>query len=389
MFRWIPLVWANMRRRKLRLILTFLSIMVAFLLFGLLQALRTSMGSGVTMAGADRLVMRNKAGLTQPLPLAYYEKIKAVPGVRVAATSSWFGAEYRTPQNPKAQFPMFATQPGPFIEAYPQIKVTPEGADKTWQQDRQGLMVGYLLARQFGWKVGDRIPIRSQIFRKTDNTDSWQFNIVGIYQSGSRFLDGSAYMQFDYFNESLMYAKNIFSTAVIRVYDGKQGMAIGRKIDAMFENSSAATETMTEREWIKHWIDQIGDIGIIVTSVTLAVFFTMLLVTANRMAQSVRERTNEIGVMKTLGFGAMLIIMLVLFESLMLTLSGGLVGLGLAKLLSIILAVLLKETMPGFAIDNSTILLACGLMLAFGLIAGLWPSLMAQRLKVVDALRRV
>ena len=389
MFRWIPLVWANLGRRKLRLILTFASILIAFLLFGLLQALRTSMASGVTMAGADRLTMLNKAGLTQPLPMAYYEKVKAVPGVRMVATSSWFGAEYRTPQNPKATFPMFATQPEAFLEVYPQVKVTPEGAGKNWDHDRQGLIVGYLLARQFGWKVGDRIPIRSQIFKKLDGTDTWQFNLVGIYQSGSPFLDGSAYMQFDYYNEPLMYAKDIFSTAVIRVYDASQSMAIGRKIDSMFENSSAQTETMTEREWIKHWIDQIGDLGIIVTSVTLAVFFTMLLVTANRMAQSVRERTNEIGVLKTLGFGSGLIIVLVLLESLILTLSGGLVGLALAKVLSLGLAFFLKETMPNFAIDNYTIVLAIGLMLAFGLIAGLWPSLMAQRLKVVDALRRI
>ncbi len=388
MFRWIPLVWANLRRRKLRLVLTFASILIAFLLFGLLEALRTSMSAGVTMAGADRLVLRNKAGLTQPLPLAYFEKIKAVPGVRAAASNSWFGAEYRTPQNPKEQFPLFATQPGPHLEVFPQIKVTPAGAGKAWQQDRQGLLVGYLLARKYGWKVGDRIPIRSQIWRKTDNTDTWQFNVVGIYESGSPFLDGSAYMQFDYYNEPLLFGKDMIGSVNIRVQDEKQSSAIAHKIDAMFANSTAETETLSERDWVKHWIAQIGDMTIIVTSVTLAVFFTMLLVTANRMAQSVRERTNEIGVMKTLGFGAGLIVLLVLLESLLLTLSGGLVGLGLAKVLSLGLAFILKDNLPGFAIHGSTFLVALALMVAFGLVAGLWPSLMASRLKVVDALRR-
>ncbi len=388
MFRWIPLVWANLRRRKLRLFLTFASILVAFLLYGLLEALRTSMTAGVSMAGADRLVLRNKAGLTQPLPLAYYEKIKVLPGVRAAAANSWFGAEWRTPQNPHEQFPLFATQPAQFLEVYPQIKVTPADAGKAWQNDRQGLIVGYILARKYNWKVGDRVPIRSQIWRKKDSSDTWQFNIVGLYESGSPFLDGSAYMQFDYYNEPLLFGKDNVGSVNIRVQDADQSAAVARKIDAMFANSTAETETMSERDWVKTWIAQIGDMTIIVTSVTLAVFFTMLLVTANRMAQSVRERTNEIGVMKTLGFGAGLIVFLVLLESLMLTLSGGLVGFGLAKLLSLGLGFFLKETLPGFAIHGSTFLVALALMLAFGLVAGLWPSMMALRLKVVDALRR-
>ena len=388
MFRWIPLVWANLRRRKLRLILTFASILVAFMLFGLLEALRTSLSSGVTMAGADRLVMRNKNGLTQPLPLAYYEKIRSTPGVRAAASNSWFGAEFRTPQNPKAQFPMFATQPDAFFEVYAQVKVAPESAKKAWELDRQGLVIGRLLAQQFAWKVGDRVPIRSNIWRKTDGTDTWQFNIVGIFDSGSPFLDGSAYMQFDYYNEPLVFGKDMIGSVNIRVYDANQSTAIGNRIDAMFANSTAETETSTERDWVKHWIAQIGDMTIIVTSVTLAVFFTMLLVIANRMAQSVRERTNEIGVMKTLGFGAALIVSLVLLESLMLTMSGGLVGLGLAKGLSVVLAFFLKDNLPGFALSGASMLTAIVLMLAFGLISGLWPALMAMRLKVVDALRR-
>ena len=387
MSRWFPLVWANLRRRKLRLVLTFASILIAFMLFGLLEALRVSMSSGVDMAGADRLVLRNKIGLTAQMPLAYYEKIKSVEGVRAVATTSWYGAEYRSPQNPKEAFALFATQPGSLLEVTPQIQLKPEEA-KAWTQDRQALIAGRLLAQKFGWKVGDRISIRSQIWRKLDGTDAWQFNIVGIYTAGSPWLDGGAYMNFDYFNESLMYGRDMIGSAAIRVNDASQAPAIAKKIDALFANSEAETETATEREWIKHWIDQIGDMTIIVTSVTLAVFFTMLLVTANRMAQSVRERTNEIGVLKTLGFGGRLIVGLVLLESLFLTLSAGLTGLGLAWLLSAGMAPLMKDNFPGFVIDGGTFLLGAGLMLAFGLIAGLWPSLMAMRLKVVDALRR-
>ncbi len=387
MFRWLPLVWANMRRRKLRLILTFASILVAFMLFGLLEAMRTSMVEGVNMAGADRLSLRNKAGLTSSMPLAYYEKIMAVDGVRAVATQSWFGAEYRTPQNPKQPFAMFATQPDALLEVMPEIKLKPDEA-KAWLQDRQALLVGAQLARTFGWKQGDRVPIRSQFLQKTDGSNVWEFNIVAVFESGSPWIDGSAYMNFDYYNESLAFLKDMMGSASIRVHDAKQGTAIARKIDAMFANSQAETQTATEREVAKQWQDQIGDMTLIVTSVTLAVFFTMLLVTANRMAQSVRERTNEIGVMKTLGFGATLIVMLVLLESLLMTVSAGLAGIGIAYGLSVVMAPALKGFFPGFALESGSILLAILLMFGFGLIAGLWPSLMAMRLKVVDALRR-
>lgn len=386
MFKWLPLVWANMRRRKMRLILTFASIVIAFMLFGLLEALRTSIDGGVNLAGADRLIVRNNAGLGEPLPMAYLEKIKAIDGVVQAATNTWYGAEFRTPQNPKEEFVMFSTQPAAFIEVTPELDLKPEEA-KAWIQDRQGLIVGATLAQKFGWKVNDRIPIRSTIWRRTDGSDTWQFNIVAIYESGSPFLDQSAYLNFDYFNEALAFGRDMFGTASVRVRNAEQGEATARKVDALFANSMAETETVTEREWAKQWRDQIGDMTIIVTSVTLAVFFTMLLVTANRMAQSVRERTSEIGVMKTLGFSATLIVMLVLLESLLMTVSAGLAGIGLAYGASMIFAPMLKSNFPGFELTGSSIMLAVWLMIGFGLIAGLWPSLMAMRLKVVDALR--
>ncbi len=386
MFRWFPLVWANMRRRKLRLILTFASILIAFMLFGLLEAMRTSMDEGVNLVGADRLILRNNAGLGEPLPMAYFEKIKAIDGVSAAATNTWYGAEYRTPQNPKEEFVMFSTQPAAFIEVTPELNLKPE-EKKEFIQDRQGLVVGTQLAQKFGWKLHDRVPIRSTIWRRTDGSDTWQFNIVAIYESGSPWLDQSAYMNFDYFNEALAFGRDMFGTASIRVSSADQGVNIARKIDALFANSMAETETVTEREWAKQWRDQIGDMTIIVTSVTLAVFFTMLLVTANRMAQSVRERTNEIGVMKTLGFSATLIVVLVLLESLLMTISAGLAGMGLAYAASFVFAPMLKANFPGFQLTGSSFLLAVWLMIGFGLVAGLWPSLMAMRLKVVDALR--
>ena len=182
MFRWLPLVWANMRRRKLRLIFTFVSILLAFLMFGLLDALRTSLSQAVNLAGADRLMCMSKVNITVSLPWAYYEKVKAVPGVRAVAPFNWFGGVYK---DSKQQIQVLATDPEQIVAVYPELKVKPDEFEK-WKNDRQGVIVGPTLANSFGWKVGDRIPIRSDIWRKLDGGDTWEFNIVGIYDaSGS------------------------------------------------------------------------------------------------------------------------------------------------------------------------------------------------------------
>jgi putative ABC transport system permease protein len=272
---------------------------------------------------------------------------------------------------------------------YPEIKLKPEEI-AAWKQNRQGMIVGTLLAQANGWKVGDRIPIRSQIWRKLDGSDTWQFDIVGIYDvDGGGVNKASAFFQYDYFNESLQFGKDMSGMIAVRVDDAKQAGAVAARIDAQFENSPNETKTATEREFVKRLLEQVGDIGSILVSVTAAVFFTMLLVTANTMAQSVSERTNEIGVLKTLGFGGRTILSLVLLESLFLTLTGGIVGLGLAWLLARGVGVAIKDYFPSFHIGVATMIMGVSLMLAFGLVTGAWPALTAMRLKIVDALRRV
>jgi len=385
MFRWLPLVWANLGRRKLRLTFTFISILLAFLMFGLLDALRTSLSEAVNLAGADRLLLQNKINLTVPNPLAYYEKVRAVEGVRAATVMSWFGGMYK---DPSGQIQMQSVYPEQFLEVYPDFILTP--AEKTaFKQDRRALVVGKLLADKYGWKVGQTIPLRSMIWRKADGSDTWQFNIVGIYDvKGSGINKGSAFFNYDYFNESLQFGKDNAGMIAIRVSNPAESDKVAKRIDALFANSPSETKTATERAFLKRFLDQMGNIGLILVSVTTAVFFTMLLVTANSIAESVRERTNEIGVLKTLGFGSREILALVLMESLSLTLIGGLAGLGLAWLGSIILGDLVKDYFPSFGLRDATFLMGIGLMLAFGLITGLWPALTAMRLKIVDALRR-
>ncbi|HEU4590290.1 MAG TPA: FtsX-like permease family protein [Steroidobacteraceae bacterium] len=386
MFRWLPIVWANLKRRKLRLAFTFISILLAFLMFGMLDALRTSLAGVVNVVGADRVLVQSKVNMIVPLPRAYYEKIRATPGVKAAASFNWFGGMYKDAKRP---IQMQATDPDEFLKVYPEIKLKPEEI-AAWKQNRQGMIVGTLLAQANGWKVGDRIPIRSQIWRKLDGSDTWQFDIVGIYDvDGGGVNKASAFFQYDYFNESLQFGKDMSGMIAVRVDDAKQAGAVAARIDAQFENSPNETKTATEREFVKRLLEQVGDIGSILVSVTAAVFFTMLLVTANTMAQSVSERTNEIGVLKTLGFGGRTILSLVLLESLFLTLTGGIVGLGLAWLLARGVGVAIKDYFPSFHIGVATMIMGVSLMLAFGLVTGAWPALTAMRLKIVDALRRV
>jgi putative ABC transport system permease protein len=385
MFRWLPLVWANLTRRKLRFTFTFISILLAFLMFGLLDALRTSLNEAVNLAGADRLLLQNKINLTVPNPLSYYEKVKAVPGVKAATVLNWFGGMYK---DGKQQIQVQAVMPEDFLQVYPDLVLKPEEV-AAFKQDRQGIIIGKVLADTFGWKVGQRIPIRSAIWRRLDGTDTWQFNIVGIYDvKGSGLNKASAFFNFDYFNESLQFGRDNAGMIAIRVDDPANSDKIAARIDAQFANSMSETKTATERAFLKRFLDQMGDIGMILVSVTTAVFFTMLLVTANSVAESVRERTNEIGVLKTLGFGSRSVMTLILLESLSLTLVGGLAGLGLAALVSSGLAGVVKDYFPSFGLRDSTVMVGVVLMLAFGVITGLWPGMSAMRLKIVDALRR-
>ena len=385
MVRWLPIVWANMRRRKLRLVFTFISILLAFLMFGMLDALRTSLSQAVNMAGSDRLLLQSKVNLTVSLPRSYYEKIKASNGVRAAVPFNWFGGVYKDGKQP---IQIQATDPSQLLAVYPELKLPP-AAIEAWKNDRQGLVIGSLLADQYGWKVGDRIPLRSQIWRKLDGSDTWEFNIVGIYDVGSGGVNKrSAFFSYDYFNESLQFGKDQVGMVVIRVANPADSDAIADRIDAMFANSPFETKTATERVFIKRLLEQIGDIGTILVSVTTAVFFTMLLVTANTMAQSVRERTNEIGLLKTLGFSGASILGQVLTESLLLTFAGGIAGLALAWFLANGLGAVIKDYFPSFHLSAGTFIVGGSLMLVFGVVTGLWPALTAMRLKIVDALRR-
>ena len=383
---WLGFIWANLTRRKLRLVFTLLSIILAFLMFGVLDALRTSLDKAVNLTGADRLISISKVSIIDSFPVSHYEKVRGVQGVDSVVHLNWFGGVYK---DGKAQIPVFPMNVDEFFKVYPEVKISPEEFAQ-WKADRQGIVIGQVLAETYNWKVGDRIPIKSSIFRKANNSDTWEFNVIAIYkvENSAGWDNQSAMFHYDYYNESLLFGKDQIGWMTVKVANPDESEAVARRIDALFANSSDETKTATEKAFTKQFMAQMGNIGKILVSVVFAVFFTMLLVTANTMAQSVRERTNEIGVLKTLGFSSGSVLRLVIGEALFLTVLGGLIGFGLAYLFVGGLAGFMKKYFPVFEIAQSTIVTGFVLMIVLGIITGLWPAMTAMRLKITEALRR-
>jgi len=381
--KFLPLVWRSLMRRKLRTLFTSLSIVVAFLLFGALMALKAAFGMGVDLAGQDRLVMIQKVSFIQPLPRSYQGRIAASDGIAAVTHASWFGGIY---QDPKNFFAQFAVEPEPWLQMYPEYAL-PEDRKQAWYANRTGAIVGRSLADRFGWKVGDRVPLQGTIFRTSDDSP-WTFTIEGIYEAGTQGADTTQlFFHYDYLNETRTILKDEVGWYIVRVGDPQQSDVIAGRLDAMFANSSAETKTSTEKAFVQAFAKQIGDIGSILMAILAAVLFTMLLVAANTMGQAVRERTSELAVMKTLGFTDGHLLTLVLLESVLLATVGG--GTGL------LLAWLITQggdptggLLPAFFLPTRDLVLGVGLVLVLGIAAGLLPAWQASRLRIVDALRR-
>jgi putative ABC transport system permease protein len=329
----------------------------------------------------------NKVSIIQPMPVAYVERVRGVVGVEEVASFSWFGGVFR---DGKTQIPVFPTEPKRFLAMYPEIEL-PLEQRLQWVADRQGALIGEGIANRYGLKVGDKLPMRSAIYRQTDGGDTWEFVVRGIYglnQAGAGIDTASVFFHYDYFNESIRRGRDMVGWLVVKVSDPANSLAVSRRVDELFRNSSAETKTSTEKAMAKQFADQVGSIGTILISVVTAVFFTMLLVTANTMAQAIRERTSEIGVLKTLGFSARQVLGLVLAESVTLALSGGLLGLALGHLAVEGMGEAVRQFIPVFELTPRIVLMALALMLLTGIVSGLWPAMSAMRLRITDALRR-
>jgi putative ABC transport system permease protein len=384
--KYLPIVWRNLMRRKIRTIFTLLSIFVAFLLFGYLMAVRSAFNMGVDLAGADRMMVLNKISIIMPLPASYTERVRAIDGVKDVTFANWFGGYYQETRN---QFPNMAVDPESWLRMYPEF-VVPDDQKKAWLADRQGAIIGADTAKRFGFKVGDRIPLQATIFRRPDGR-AWEFNVSGIYDSRIKGTDKTQlFFHWDYLNEVVRSSTfgNRIGWLVIRVNDPEQSPAIAKKIDTMFANSPTETKTDSEKNFVAGWAKQIGNISLITQFIAAAAIFMMLLVTANAMAQSIRERTNELAVLKTLGFGDGRVLSLVLMESCVLALVGGLAGLGLSWVLVTVFGDPTGAFLPAFYLPSRDLAAGVVMVLALGFATGAVPAWQAGRLRIVDALRR-
>jgi putative ABC transport system permease protein len=384
--KFIHLVWSNLTRKKLRTSLTLLSIVVAFVLFGLLSAIRQAMVGGVELAGADRLIVRQKVSIINLLPISYEARMNRIPGVDFATHQTWFGGIYQDPKNFFMQNPV---DPENFLKMHPEIILPPEQL-KAWLATRTGAIVGRRTANRFHWKIGDKVPIQSSIWPGADGSRHWDFDIVGIFDGKEKGTDTTPmFFRYDYFDEGRgQWGKGQVGWYTIRIKDPSQAAEVARRVDAEFENSPAETKTEPEGAFIQGWASQIGNIVFIVAAILSAVFFTILLVTGNTMAQAVRERTGELGVLKAIGFTNGLIVALVLAESCLLTVLGGTLGLGLAWLV-ISRGDPTSGLLPMFFLPMRDILIGFGISIALGFVTGIFPALQAMRLRVADALRRM
>jgi len=381
--KFLPLLWKNLWRKKLRTIFTLLSVFIAFILFGLLMTIRTAFAFGVDIAGIDRLVLIHKVSLIMPLPISYLNRLQSTPGVEAATHNTWFGGVYQDPSNFFAQI---VVEPEPFMKIYPEYTLPPEQI-KAWLADRQGAIVGVDLARRFGWKIGDRIPIGATIWQPKGGGQTWEFNIAGIYDGEQGVDKTQFFFRYDYLDENRAGGNGLVGWYVVKIADASQSQAMGATFDAMFENSDAETKTTTEKGFVEGFANQVGDIGAIMIAILVAVLFTILLVAANTMAQAVRERTSEIAVLKTLGFSNISILSLVLGESVFICVLGGSLGLLMAWLF-VQGGDPTGGMLPIFVLQPKALAVGVALILGMGLTAGLLPAVSAMRLKITDGLRR-
>jgi putative ABC transport system permease protein len=374
------LILANLLRKKMRTSLTAGSFATALFLFGILAVVRGAFHQGVEVAGTDRLVVVNKVSIIQPLPLSYRDRLLRIPGVTQATFANWFGGVYQDERN---FFPQFAIDREGYRQMFPEF-VIPGDQWQAFLADKEGCIVGEGLATRFHWKLGDRIPIKGTIFPGT-----WEFNIRGIYR-GTRTQDDTTqfWFRWDYLDERTTYRKGFVGWYTVRIANPDDAVRLVRAIDEEFANSPWETKTDTEKAFAASWVKQMGNIEFLIMTIGSVVFFTLLLVTGNTMAITVRERVRELAVLKAVGFSDRFVLLLVMGETMIIAAFGGGIGLVLAKLFTL-RGDPTRGLLPFFYLPPNAIALGFALAVAVGLMAGILPALSAMRLRVVDALRRV
>ena len=382
------LMWANLFRKPVRTMLTMLSVVVAFLLFCLLQAILAAFEGGASVAGADRLMIGAKYSQIDNLPYNQKQQILSIDGVNSITHSSWFGGQYQDPKNFFAKFPV---DPLSYFEVYSELDLQPEDALERFAKERTATVVDIALAERFGWSVGDVIPINGDIYPKQDGSRLWEFQLVGTFSENGESSDFPLMLiNYDYFNESVPdWGKDQVGNWTVVIADKNRAGEVAQQIDSLFENSSDPTRTATEDEANRQFARQLGDMGFIISMIMSAVFFTIILLTGNTMSHALRERVGELAVLKTLGFGDTTVLVMVLGEAILLCLIGGAIGSGLALLMGPGISGAIEQFFGSFEVTLEIVVAALGLSAVIGLVIGIIPAINAQRLAIVDALRRL
>ena len=373
------LVWVNILRNKRRTALTTLSVVVAFFLFGTLRSIVTTLDAAAEVGSETRLVVQSASGITFPLPEAHVSRLRAFDGVGRVSWANWFGGYYLDPNDFFAQF---AIENDNYVDMYPELQIAEDQRD-AYLRERTAALVGVGLMDKYGWQLGQTVTLKGTIF-----PGDWDFTIRAVYTpSNPSFGSETFFFHYDYLYEA---TNGDISPGwfVLEMEAPDAAATLVSRIDAVFENSTAPTQTMTERAWQAGFITMWGNVGFLVQAIGTAVFFAILLVAANTMMMAVRERTNEVAVMKTLGFQNGALVGIVLAESIAITVIGGAIGLLLARF-AFAGNNPVNQFFPGFAVRGSTILLGLGIALVLGVISGAVPAWQAARLSVVDAFRRV
>lgn len=379
------LVFKNLTRKPLRLFLTMFATFVAFLIYGTLTTFQVAIDSGVELSADDRLIVVNKINFTQPLPISYVNRVQALPNITGITHLNWFGGYFQDPQN---FIVMFAVDEGSFLGVYNEI-VMPDEQREAWLQNRQGLIAGEAIAERFGWKVGDRIPVNSNIFSQADGSSAWDFDVVGIYTGTDAQTDtNSVYFHYDYFNETQTFGRDFIGFMGIRTTDPQLNESVIKSIDDLFANTPYETETVPEKAFNQAFIEQIGNLSLILGSVVFAAFFIILVIVGNSMVLAIRERTGEIGVLKTLGFKSQRIFFMVLAESLLLAGISGALGLLATSAVVDVLNGIVAIQLPVLVLRQEIVMEAVAIMIGLGLITGIVPAVSALRLNIITALSR-
>ena len=378
------LILANLFRKKARLVLTIGSFAVALFLFALLGVVSEAFGRGADIVSANRLVTINRTSIINTIPLSYRDEILRIPGVSYITHDNWFGGVY---QDPKNFFPQFVIDPENQRQVFPEL-IVPDNQWNIFLKDRQGAIVGKATMDRFGWKVGDRIPIKTTLYGLGDKT--FEFNIDGVYNGAKPEDDTTQFwLQWEYFKESIPdRVKGQVGWYTIRIANPDDAPRIAKAIDNAYLNSPYETKTETESAFAQGWVKQFGNIKFLIVSIGTVVFFTLLLVTGNTMAISVRERTNELGVLKAIGFSDRTVLGFILGESMVIALAGC-VGLLLALVAIPALSRAMAGLLPPLLVTAKTLANGVLAALAVGFASGILPAYGAMRMRVVNALRRV